>query len=113
MITSGGSNAAADACKNAHIQNTGSFAGLKPDCRTGPAPPPITYADLQISAQKAACQLKLNLPSEGRTHVSDSTPVTYHTVPPTSGNHNPVPISDGAYLTPVTAITTFLPTDVR
>jgi hypothetical protein len=109
VIASGGSNAAADACKNAHIQNTGSFAGLKPDCRTGTTPPPLKYADLQISAQNAGCQLKLNLPSEGRTHVPDSTPVTYHTVPPTSGNHNPVPISDGAYVTPVTNNTSVHP----
>ena len=105
VIASGGSNAAADACKNAHIQNTGSFSGLTPDCRTGTPPAPIQYGDLAVSAQKASCDLKLRLPDEGNTHVSDSTPVHYGTVPPTSGNHNPVPLSDGAYLTPVTADT--------
>src|SRR5215468_3201737 len=105
VITKGGSggSAAADACSNAHIQNTGSFTGLTPDCRTGTAPPAIKYGDLQLSAQKAGCQLKLNLPDEGNTHVPDSTPVHYGTVPPTSGNHNPVPISDGAYTTPMSA----------
>ena len=110
VISSGGSgSAAADACSNAHIQNTGSFSGLKPDCREGTPPPPIQYADLAISAQKAGCDLKLNLPDEGNTHVPDSTPVHYRTVPPTSGNHNPVPISDGAYVTPVTSNTSTHP----
>jgi hypothetical protein len=33
--------------------------------------------------------------------VPNSTPVDYKTVPPTSGNHNPVPIDDGAYKTPI------------
>jgi hypothetical protein len=101
----GGGTAAADACSNAHIQNTGSFSGLTPDCRTGTTPPTIQFGDLAVSAQKAGCQLKLNLPDEGNTHVPDSTPVHYGTVPPTSGNHNPVPISDGAYTTPVTSDT--------
>jgi hypothetical protein len=109
VIASGGSNAAADSCKNAHIQNTGSFSGLTPDCRTGTPPPPIQYGDLAVSAQKASCQLKLKLPDEGNTHVPDSTPVHYGTVPPTSGNHNPVPISDGAYTTPVTSDTSTHP----
>jgi len=106
VITSGGGgSAAADACSNAHIQNTGQFTGLQPDCREGTPPPPIQFADLAISAQKAGCDVKLNLPDEGNTHVPDSTPVHYRTVPPTSGNHNPVPISDGAYVTPVTSDT--------
>jgi hypothetical protein len=104
---SGGSGAAGDACSNAHIQNTGSFTGLTPDCRTGTseAVNPTQYADLTTAAQKAGCQLKLDLPDEGNTHVPNSTPVHYQTVPPTSGNHNPVPISDGAYTTPVTSDT--------
>jgi hypothetical protein len=105
VITSGGGTAAADACSNAHIQNTGSFAGMQPDCRQGTPPPALQIADLQISAEKAGCQLRLDLPNEGNTHVPNSTPVHYQTVPPTSGNHNPVPLSDGAYLTPVTSDT--------
>ena len=112
IASGGGGNAASNACKNAHIQNTGSFAGLTPDCRTGTPPPPIKYADLKVSAEKAGCQLKLNLPQEGRTHIPNSTPVHYGTVPPTSGNHNPVPISDGAYVTPVTSDTS-KPSNIR
>jgi Protein of unknown function (DUF3105) len=102
VVTSGGSGDSG-ACSNAHIQNTGSFSGLTPDCRKGTPPPPIQFADLEISAQRAGCQVRLNLPDEGNTHVPNSTPVQYKTVPPTSGNHNPIPISDGAYTTPMSA----------
>lgn len=102
VVTSGGGGGGG-ACSNAHIQNTGSFSGLTPDCRKGTPPPPLQFADLQISAQKAGCEVRLNLPDEGNTHVSNSTPVQYRTTPPTSGNHNPVPISDGAYTTPMSA----------
>ena len=106
VIASGGSDSGAvgDACENAHIKNSGgTFKGLEPDCREGTTPPAIKVGDLQISAQQAGCELKLNLPDEGATHVPNSTPVEYKTVPPTSGNHNPVPIDDGAYLTPITS----------
>jgi hypothetical protein len=102
VVTSGGGGGSG-ACSNAHIQNTGSFSGLTPDCRKGTPPPPLQFADLQISAQKAGCQVRLNLPDEGNTHVPNSTPVHYGTTPPTSGNHNPIPISDGAYTTPMSA----------
>ena len=102
VVTSGGGGGSG-ACSNAHIQNTGSFSGLTPDCRKGTPPPALQFADLPISAQKASCEVRLNLPDEGNTHVSNSTPVQYRTTPPTSGNHNPVPISDGAYTTPMSA----------
>jgi hypothetical protein len=109
VIASGGSGGGgtADACDNAHIQNTGSFKGLEPDCRKGTTESvsPTQFGDLAVSAQKAGCQLKLDLPDEGNTHVPNSTPVHYGTVPPTSGNHNQIPISDGAYTTPITSDT--------
>lgn len=114
VITSGGnSSAETNTCVNAHIKNSGgTFRGLEPDCREGTPPPTIQFADLQISAQKAGCELRLNLADEGNTHVPNSTPVTYRTVPPTSGNHNPVPIDDGAYTTPITNDTS-KPTSIR
>jgi hypothetical protein len=107
VIASGGGGAGVtNACSNAHIKNSfGTFRGLTPDCRSGTPPPAIKYGDLHISAQQAGCELKLNLPNEGNTHVPNSTPVHYGTVPPTSGNHNPVPIDDGAYTTPITSDT--------
>ena len=104
VIASGGGGGGTDACSNAHVKNSGgSFKGLEPDCREGTAPPPIKVADLKISAEQAGCRLKLDLPEEGNTHVPNSTSVQYKTVPPTSGNHNPVPIDDGAYRTPISS----------
>jgi hypothetical protein len=114
VIASGGDGGGVgDACDNAHIQNSGgTFRGLEPDCREGTEPPPIQFADLRISAERAGCELKLNLPDEGNIHVPNSQKVEYQTVPPTSGNHNPVPIDDGAYTTPVTSDTS-QPTNIR
>ncbi len=113
VIASGNGSGGVNACSNAHIKNSGgTFRGLQPDCRTGTPPPPIQFADLPISAQKAGCQLKLRLPDEGNTHVPNSQAVQYKTVPPTSGNHNPVPIDDGAYTTPITSDTS-KPTNIR
>jgi hypothetical protein len=106
VIASGGSDGGVDACENAHIKNAGGTSrGLEPDCREGTPPPAIKVADLEISAEQANCELRLNLPQEGATHVPNSEPVRYRTTPPTSGNHNPVPINDGAYITPVTSDT--------
>ena len=113
VIASGGSDNSVDACSNAHIKNSGGTTrGLEADCREGTPPPTIKFADLKTSAQQANCELKLNLPDEGNTHVPNSTAVDYKTVPPTSGNHNPVPIDDGAYRTPVTSDTS-QPTNIR
>jgi hypothetical protein len=113
IASGGGGGSGVDACSNAHIKNSGGTTrGLEPDCREGTPPPTIQFADLQISAQRAGCQLRLDLPDEGNTHVPNSTPVDYKTVPPTSGNHNPVPIDDGAYRTPVTSDTS-KPTNIR
>jgi hypothetical protein len=113
IVSGGGGTAEASTCDNAHIKNSnGTFRGLEPDCREGTPPPPIQVADLKLSAEKAGCQLRLNLADEGNTHVPNSTPVTYKTTPPTSGNHNPVPIDDGAYITPITSDTS-KPTNIR
>jgi hypothetical protein len=56
-----------------------------------PAP---AISDLKQAAAAAGCTLH-TYPIEGRTHVT--TPVTYKTNPPTSGNHNPTPAADGVY----------------
>ena len=106
IASGGGGGGVGNFCSEAHIKNSGGTTrGLEPDCRTGTTPPAIQIADLRISAQKAGCEVKLDLPNEGNTHVPNSTPVKYGTVPPTSGNHNPVPIDDGAYRTPITSDT--------
>jgi hypothetical protein len=105
VVASGGSgDGVGGFCSEAHIKNSGgSTKGLEPDCRQGTPPPAIQVADLKVSAQQAGCELKLNLPDEGNTHVPNSTAVDYKTVPPTSGNHNPVPIDDGAWKTPISS----------
>jgi hypothetical protein len=113
IASGGGGGGGVSECSEAHIKNSGgTFRGLEPDCRTGTPPPALQFADLKISAEKAGCEVKLDLPDEGNTHVPNSTPVHYGTVPPTSGNHNPVPIDDGAYKTPITS-DTGKPTNIR
>ena len=37
------------------------------------------------------------MPFEGQTHVAEGTSVIYNTNPPTSGNHWPIPLTDGIY----------------
>ena len=92
---------------NAHVQSqSGSTEGLELDCREGTPPPEIQFGDLRESAQQAGCELKLNLPDEGNAHIPDTTPFTYKTDPPASGSHNPTPIADGAYLTPLSDTST-------
>lgn len=58
---------------------------------TIPAP---TKAGLAAAAEQAGCVVR-TLPSEGRGHVTGE--VIYHSNPPTSGPHNPVPAADGVY----------------
>ena len=69
----------------------------------GPAPadasssvklPVRKITDLTAAAKAAGCVVK-SFPLEGREHTTAK--VTYHTNPPTSGNHNPDPAQDGFY----------------
>ncbi len=86
---------------NAHIQaQSGSTNGVAPDAREGTPPPPVQQGDLQAAAQAAGCELQLDLPDEGHTHLQPSDPVPdYGTNPPTSGDHIVPPLqqADGAY----------------
>jgi hypothetical protein len=98
ILASGGEDEADTA---AHIvSRTGMTEGLQPDERTGTPPAPIADARLAKAAKAAKCKLREDLPDEGRTHLlpTEETP-KYGTNPPTSGNHDPTPIADGAYLT--------------
>jgi hypothetical protein len=81
---------------NMHYQATGGIFGVTPDDREGTPPAEIQQGDLEKAAAAANCDLKLDLPDEGNTHVTEPT-VDYKTSPPTSGNHNPDPQADGAY----------------
>src|SRR6266545_6352693 len=96
---SGGGGASGNTPANAHIVTIAGAQtnGATPDGREGTKPPPVKQANLSKAASEAGCTLELNLPDEGNNHVGGH--VTYHTNPPTSGNHNPVPQADGAYST--------------
>ena len=91
-----------DPGENAHVQfASGTCTGLETDNREGTTPPSIELGDLAEAAKAADCVLREDLPDEGNDHIPDSTQVDYKTDPPTSGDHHPVPIADGAYTTPV------------
>jgi hypothetical protein len=104
VISSGGGDDTAqvnghDIPEAAHIQvNSGFLHDTTPDGRTGTPPPPIKQGDLQTAAKEAGCDLQLDLPDEGHTHITKESEIPdYKTNPPTSGNHNPEQLADGAY----------------
>lgn len=81
----------------AHIEvQSGFLHGVAPDDREGTPPPPLQQGDLEAAARAANCDLRLDLPEEGNTHVEDLN-VQYDTNPPTSGDHNVSQQADGAY----------------
>jgi Protein of unknown function (DUF3105) len=97
--------------ESAHVGSLGggTTKGLQCDTREGTPPPEIQFGDLQESAQKADCELQLDLKDEGASHVPDTEAVEYGTNPPTSGNHNAEQIADGAYSTPLSVDTATSP----
>src|SRR5215211_2536337 len=74
---------------NAHINEiSGSPNGVTPDGREGTPPPEVQQADLDKAAGEAGCELQLDLPDEGNSHISPKAPTPdYDTNPPTSGDH--------------------------
>jgi hypothetical protein len=94
---------------NSHIvnQGVGSFTTtqeLEPDEREGirsQAGPLASAEQLTRAAKAASCVLR-NPPDEGSTHLlpSENTP-DYKSNPPTSGNHDPVPLANGVYNSPI------------
>ncbi len=68
--------------------------GFSKTAKDSAPPPPEKITDLNQAAKAADCTLK-NPSIEGRTHVTSK--VKYHTNPPTSGNHYPIPQDDGVY----------------
>jgi hypothetical protein len=81
----------------AHVQiQSGTIDDVPLWDQEGTPPPELQQGDLETAAKEANCDLQLDLPDEGNTHVRDDT-VNYKTNPPTSGNHNPNPQADGAY----------------
>jgi Protein of unknown function (DUF3105) len=81
--------------------------GVELDGRDGTDPPEVENAILDETAELAGCELQLDLPDEGNTHINDedAADVKYQTNPPTSGDHygngNETAsgaLADGAYL---------------
>ena len=103
VLSSGGSKAAqvnGQAIPDAaHIQvNSGYVHDTKPDGRVGTPPPALQQGDLQKAATAAGCDLQLDLKDEGNTHITKRSEIPdYGTNPPTSGNHYPQQLADGAY----------------
>ncbi len=85
----------------AHVElQSGSVNGFTPDGRDGTPPPPVQQGDLEVAAKQAGCELRLDLPDEGNTHIKpEDDPPDYQTNPPTSGDHivPPRQQADGAY----------------
>ena len=71
---------------------------LSPDGRPGTPPPPLEQGDLATAADEAGCELMLDLEDEGSTHLSKREDAPdYQTNPPTSGDHWPEQLADGAF----------------
>lgn len=108
IASSGGGSGEAegqDLPENAHIEpRVGSINGFAPDDREGTVPPELEQGDLQAAAEEAGCDLELDLPNEGATHINEDDPEpNYKTNPPTSGDHIEPPLqqADGAYSEPI------------
>jgi hypothetical protein len=105
VLISGGddSSSAGGTDGDAHInlnEQVGNTNGVQPDERSGIVAPPPKVTDVKAAAEKANCELRLELPDEGANHLpEDSEPPNYKTSPPTSGNHVEPPFqqADGAY----------------
>jgi len=83
----------------AHIESQSGFLhGVAPDGREGTSPPPLEQGDLVAAAEEAGCELMLDLEDEGSTHLTKREDAPdYETSPPTSGDHWPEQLADGAY----------------
>lgn len=104
VLASGGDDAGGDAPEgDAHINlnaEIGSTNGVEPDNRGGTPPPPVRTAQLSAAAERAGCELRLELGDEGHDHIPAGSPQKYGTNPPTSGDHvvPPYQQADGAYV---------------
>ena len=106
VLASGGDSAGTSGdpgCDEAHIQlKSGSTNDFEPDCREGTPPAEIATGDLEQAAKAANCDLQLDLPDEGNTHIGSdpSKAPNYKTNPATSGDHIDPGFqeADGAYL---------------
>ena len=100
MQTVGGGLIAAAAVVGVAIALTSSGGGSSAKAPTSKtaghasAIPAPKITDLATAAKAAGCTVT-SYPNFGQTHTSGT--VNYKTNPPTSGDHNPIPASDGIY----------------
>lgn len=72
--------------------------GIEVDTREGTEPPPVAEEDLRTAADAAGCELQTDLEDEGNAHIApNADEPEYGTSPPTSGDHSPEPLADGAF----------------
>jgi len=100
--SSGGESTAADNVSHANrVNETYGIVpkGIKVDDRDSVDPPTEgNTADLQTAASAANCELILDQKDEGNQHLAPNADVPdYEANPPTSGDHSPNPLADGAY----------------
>jgi hypothetical protein len=90
-----------DAGGKSHLNlQSGSTNGIQPDDRAGTTVTVANTGNLKQAAKAAGCELKLQLPNEGKEHLPPGSEAPeYGTNPPTSGNHVEPPFqqADGAY----------------
>jgi hypothetical protein len=61
------------------------------------APSDGNTTDLEAAAEAASCELLTEQKDEGNTHIEGNELPNYATNPPTSGDHSPDPLADGAF----------------
>ena len=83
----------------AHIElESGVLHDYSSDGREGTVPPELAQGDLAAAAEQAGCELMLDLEEEGNTHLTKRGDAPeYESDPPTSGDHWPEQLADGAY----------------
>lgn len=101
VLTGGSDDSVAEGDSHINLNAAvGSTNGVEPDDRAGTAPAAVKVSDLTEAADQAGCDLRLNLPDEGNSHIPQGSPTPdYKTKPPTSGDHVEPPFqqADGAY----------------
>jgi hypothetical protein len=74
--------------------------GVEVDDRAAAKAPGEDATDLAAAAKAAGCELLADQRDEGNTHIDPNSKVpAYEATPPTSGNHSPDPLADGAFAT--------------
>lgn len=100
-ITGGGeSGGTVDGGDNERVNTTFGTVpkGITVDDRNSVDAPSDGAADLEAAVAASGCELLTDQKDEGNTHLDNNDPVPdYESDPPTSGDHSPDPLADGAF----------------